>query len=266
MTAAHDTNASRRLRDEYGSLTPLFAQMAALAESDVRRTELREHLICGHLALAEHIASRYCGKGIAKEDLLQVASVGLIHAVDRFDPALGYDFLGYAIPTIMGEVRRHFRDTTWPMRVPRRLQELRLEINRASAELAQELGRPVTDADLAADLGISEAEVAEGHEARQAYRTVSLDQAPGPEDDRVPLAELLGEEDRALELVENHEALVPLLQELPEREQRILVLRFYEHKTQSQIADEVGLSQMHVSRLLKSTLTELRERILTVSR
>ncbi|GAA2272098.1 SigB/SigF/SigG family RNA polymerase sigma factor [Glycomyces scopariae] len=249
-------------RDDYKALAPLFAELAGLEGDDPRRAEVRERLITGHLPLAEHIAQRYSGKGIVKEDLLQVASVGLIHAVDRFDPDLGSDFLSYAVPTMMGEVRRCFRDTAWPMRVPRRLQELRLAINQATADLAQELGRPATCADLAGHLDLTEDEVAEGLEARQAFRSVSLD-APAFAEDRAPLRETIGAEDLALELVENHEALVPLIQGLPEREQRILALRFFDEKTQAQIGEEIGISQMHVSRLLKGTLEELRERLLT---
>ncbi|GAA1692147.1 SigB/SigF/SigG family RNA polymerase sigma factor [Glycomyces endophyticus] len=260
MTARHRTE-----RDDYKALAPLFLELADLCEDDPRRAEVRERLITGHLPLAEHIAQRYSGKGIVKEDLLQVASVGLIHAVDRFDPALGSDFLSYAVPTMMGEVRRCFRDTAWPMRVPRRLQELRLAINQASADLAQELGRPATCADLAERLELTEAEVEEGLEASQAFRSVSLDE-PAFRDERAPLCETIGAEDLALELVENHEALLPLIQDLPAREQRILALRFFEERTQAQIGEAIGISQMHVSRLLKGTLEELRERLLTAPR
>ncbi|MQM26275.1 SigB/SigF/SigG family RNA polymerase sigma factor [Glycomyces albidus] len=259
MTSQH----GRTERDDYRALAPLFTELAGLDVDDPRRGEIRERLITGHLPLAEHIAQRYSGKGIVKEDLLQVASVGLIHAVDRFDPTLGSDFLSYAVPTMMGEVRRHFRDTAWPMRVPRRLQELRLAINQASADLAQELGRPATCADLAEHLDLTEAEIEEGLEARQAFRSVSLDEPVCQDADRAPLCETIGAEDLALELVENHEALLPLIQDLPARERRILALRFYEEMTQAQIGEEIGISQMHVSRLLKGTLEELRERLLT---
>ncbi|MFB9660210.1 SigB/SigF/SigG family RNA polymerase sigma factor [Glycomyces mayteni] len=263
MAPQRSSDHRTRRDDDYGPLQPLFTQMAALAEDDPERAELRERLITGHLPLAEHIAFRYASKGIATEDLIQVGSVGLIHAVDRFDPSMGTDFLSFAVPTIMGEVRRHFRDTAWPMRVPRRLQELRLAINAASADLAQELGRPVTDGDLAERLGLTEAEVAEGMEARQAFRSVSLDEPVRGDPASGTLADAVGVEDLALRLVDDHEALVPLLQDLPEREQRILALRFYDEKTQVEIGEEVGLSQMHVSRLLRTTLDELRERMLT---
>ncbi|GAA1684510.1 SigB/SigF/SigG family RNA polymerase sigma factor [Glycomyces endophyticus] len=269
MAPEHDRTAESSeerpagTREEYRALRPLFERLAALPESDPDRSEIRDRLICGHLPLAEHIAYRYSRKGIATDDLIQVATVGLIHAVDRFDPAFGKEFLSYAVPTIMGEVRRHFRDTAWPMRVPRRLQELRIAINNATADLAQTLGRPATGPELAEHLGVSEAEVAEGLEARQAFRSVSLDEPAHADTGAGALAETLGAEDLALRLVDDIGALAPLLRELPEREQRILALRFFGERTQAQIGEAVGLSQMHVSRLLKQTLEELRERMLT---
>jgi RNA polymerase sigma-B factor len=251
----------RRKSDEYGHLEPLFDELERLHPDDPQWSEVRDRLVTGYLPLAEHIAQRFSGKGIAKDDLVQVASVGLIHAVDRFDSSKGADFLSFAVPTVMGEVRRHFRDTTWPMRVPRRLQELRLSLNRAGAELSQDLGRPPTEEELAAHLGITVREVQEGYEARQAFRAVSLDEPPFEDENRLSLVETIGGEDDALELVENHETLAPLLQELPERERKILGLRYFGDMTQTQIAEEVGISQMHVSRLLNRTLNELREEL-----
>lgn len=253
------SSGERRSSSEYAYLAPLFREMALLDEGDPRRAEVRDRLVTGHLPLAEHIAQRFSGKGIAKDDLVQVAAVGLIHAVDRFDPEHGTEFLSYAVPTVMGEVRRHFRDTSWPMRVPRRLQELRIALNQAGGELSQRLGRPPTDAEMAEHLDITEEAVHEGQEARQAYRAVSLDEQPYSDGERSTLAESVGEEDTALELVDNHESLAPLLQELPKRERRILALRYYGDMTQTQIAEEVGISQMHVSRLLHRTLEELRD-------
>lgn len=250
---------TRSNANEYSHLAPLFEELQGLDSDDPRRTPLRDRLVTGYLPLAQHIAQRYSGKGIAKDDLVQVASIGLIHAVDRFDPGRGADFLSFAVPTVMGEVRRHFRDTSWPMRVPRRLQELRASINQANAELSQHLDGIATSAEIADHLGITEAEVLEGHEAARAYRAVSLDASPFSDDERKPLAETLGEEDTALELVDNHASLMPLLQELPDRERTILGLRYFGDMSQTQIAQEVGLSQMHVSRLLNRTLTELRE-------
>ncbi|WP_199044396.1 SigB/SigF/SigG family RNA polymerase sigma factor [Glycomyces salinus] len=255
----HQSPTSHSTPNEYSHLAPLFEELRQLGSDDPRRSQLRDRLVIGYLPLAQHIAQRYSGKGIAKDDLVQVASIGLLNAVDRFDPSRGTGFLSYAVPTVMGEVRRHFRDTSWPMRVPRRLQELRASINQASAELSQHLDRPATGAELAGHLGITESEVAEGYEAAQVYRAVSLDESPFGNGERAPLAESLGDEDVALELVDNHESLMPLLQELPGRERTILGLRYFGDMTQTQIAQEVGISQMHVSRLLNRILTNLRE-------
>ncbi|GAB3232443.1 SigB/SigF/SigG family RNA polymerase sigma factor [Glycomyces halotolerans] len=252
------TQERRTRPDEYGHLAPLFHELHRLEEDDSRRAAVRERLVTGYLPLAQHIARRFSGKGIAKEDLLQVASVGLIHAVDRFDPDRGADFLAYAVPTIMGEVRRHFRDAGWPMRVPRRLQELRMSINEAGVELAQRLGKPPTVGELAEHLGVTESEIAEGEKLRHATRAVSIDESAS-HDERAPLAETVGDDDPEIEFVENRESLVPLIQGLPARERRILALRFFGDMTQAQIADEIGISQMHVSRLLHRTLNDLRE-------
>ena len=247
--------------DEYREFAPLFRQLADLEVHDLRREGLRDRIITGYLPLADHIARRYASRGIAKDDLVQVATVGLIHAVDRFDPERGIEFLSYAVPTVMGEVRRHFRDTAWPVRLPRRLQEMRMAINTARVHLSQALGRPATAADLAERLGVPETEVLEGLQAIQTFRSVSLDQ-PAFDDGNSP-AETIGADDLALDLVDNLESLLPLLRELPDRERQILSLRFFGEKTQSQIGTEIGISQMHVSRLLKSTLLGLRQHMLT---
>ncbi|MFC4337676.1 SigB/SigF/SigG family RNA polymerase sigma factor [Salininema proteolyticum] len=257
-------NCERRSED-YGHLKPLLAEMSVREEGDSGRVVLREQAIIGYLPLAEHIARRFTGKGIAKEDLLQVASVGLIHAVDRFDPDKCSDFLAFAVPTIMGEVRRFFRDTSWPMRMPRRLQELRLALNQANGELAQVLGRPPTSVELAEHLGIPENDVEDGAKACHAFRAVSLDGAPSGQEVPTALCEIMGEEDVAFELIEDCESLVPLIHDLPSRERRILALRYFRDITQSEIANCVGVSQMHVSRLLKRTLVDLKENLLTTA-
>ncbi|GAB2742159.1 RNA polymerase sigma-B factor [Amycolatopsis magusensis] len=243
----------------YEHLAPLFGEMAALSRDDPRRSEVRDKLVTGYLPLAEHIAQRFAGRGVAKEDLVQVARVGLINAVDRFDAERGFDFLSFAVPTVMGEVRRHFRDTGWVIRVPRRLKELHLTISTASTELAQRLGRAPTPSELAAHLGIDKDEVYEGLEAGNAYHSMSLDEVLSGDTDNVSLGDTLGEEDSALADVENHEMLQPLIRDLPERERKILALRFVHNLTQTQIAEKIGVSQMHVSRLLARTLTQLRE-------
>jgi RNA polymerase sigma-B factor len=247
---------------EYEHLTPLFTELAETAGSDPRRLALRDDLVTGHLPLAEHIATRFSHRGVPREDLVQVATVGLINAVDRFEPDRGSDFLSFAVPTIMGEVRRHFRDASWSMRVPRRLKELNLSISAASSELSQRLGRAPTPSEIATHLELSQEDVYEGLEAGNAYHSVSLDEALSADSDSDPLADTLGEEDAGLEGVENHESLRPLIQDLAERERQILTLRFFMNMTQTQIADRVGISQMHVSRLLARTLERLREGLL----
>lgn len=250
----------RKSDDEYSEFAPLFGQMAGLDDHDLRREELRDRIITGYLPLADHIARRYASRGIAKDDLAQVATVGLIHAIDRFDHERG-DFLSFAVPTVMGEVRRHFRDTAWPVRLPRRLQEVRMAITTAGVHLSQALGRSATAAELAERLGIPESEVLEGLQAIQSLRSVSLDQ-PVHEDGFTP-AETIGADDLALDLVDNLTSLLPLLRQLPDRERRILALRFFGEQTQSQIGTQLGVSQMHVSCLLKSTLLELRASMVT---
>ncbi|GLY63964.1 SigB/SigF/SigG family RNA polymerase sigma factor [Amycolatopsis taiwanensis] len=252
--AAHPTSSN-----EYQQLAPLFDELAALPADDPRRSEIRDKLVTGHLPLAEHIAQRFSGRGVAKEDLVQVATVGLINAVDRFDAARGADFLSFAVPTVMGEVRRHFRDSGWLVRVPRRLKELHLSISAASTALAQRLGRAPTPSEIAAHLSISQEDVYEGLEAGNAYHSMSLDEVLSGDTENLALGDTLGEEDSGLEGVENHEALLPLIRELPERERRILGLRFVHNMTQTQIAERIGVSQMHVSRLLARTLEHLRE-------
>ncbi|PRY52900.1 RNA polymerase sigma-B factor [Glycomyces artemisiae] len=238
----------------------MFEQMAVLTDNDFRREGLRGRIITGYLPLAANIARRYAGRGVGMDDLVQVANVGLIHAVDRFDPLRGVDFLSFAVPTVMGEVRRYFRDTAWPVRLPRRLQELRMAINTADAHLSQTLGRPATPADLVELLGIPETAVREGLQAMHSFRSVSLDQPSLS--GGLPLAEAIGADDLALGSVDDLESLLPLLRALPDRERRILSLRFFGGRTQSQIGTEIGISQMHVSRLLRSTLLELRGHML----
>ncbi|HVW41921.1 MAG TPA: SigB/SigF/SigG family RNA polymerase sigma factor [Amycolatopsis sp.] len=259
MTGFRAEPAKPTSSNEYEHLAHLFDEFAALDPNDPRRAELRDRLVTGHLPLAEHIAQRFSGRGVAKEDLVQVATVGLINAVDRYDPGRGSDFLSFAVPTVMGEVRRHFRDTGWLVRVPRRLKELHLSISAANTELAQRLNRAPTPSEIAAHLGVSQDAVFEGLEAGNAYHSMSLDEVLSGDTENLALGDTLGEEDAALEGVENHEALLPLIRDLPERERKILGLRFVHNMTQTQIAERIGVSQMHVSRLLARTLERLRE-------
>ncbi|MBX9422988.1 RNA polymerase sigma factor SigF [Streptomyces lateritius] len=239
----------------------LFVTLRELPEGSPEKAELRNRLVRMHLPLVEHLARRFRNRGEPLDDLTQVATIGLIKSVDRFDPERGVEFSTYATPTVVGEIKRHFRDKGWAVRVPRRLQELRLSLTTATAELSQQHGRSPTVHELAERLGISEEEVLEGLESANAYSTLSLD-VPDTDDESPAVADTLGAEDEALEGVEYRESLKPLLEDLPPREKRILLLRFFGNMTQSQIAQEVGISQMHVSRLLARTLAQLREKLL----
>ncbi|MFF1559719.1 RNA polymerase sigma factor SigF [Streptomyces sp. NPDC058279] len=247
-------------RDRSGARA-LFFELRELPDGSPERAELRNRLVRMHLPLVEHLARRFRNRGEPLDDLTQVATIGLIKSVDRFDPDRGVEFSTYATPTVVGEIKRHFRDKGWAVRVPRRLQELRLSLTTATAELSQQHGRSPTVHELAERLGISEEEVLEGLESANAYSTLSLD-VPDTDDESPAVADTLGSEDEALEGVEYRESLKPLLEGLPPREKRILLLRFFGNMTQSQIAQEVGISQMHVSRLLARTLAQLREKLL----
>ena len=244
----------------YQHLAPLFVELVALPAHHPRRAVLRDRLVEGHLPVAQHIARRFAHRGEPLDDLEQVATVGLINAVDRFEPDRGVDFLSYAVPTITGEVRRHFRDQGWAMRVPRRLKDLHVTLGAAISELSQRLGRAPTATELSRHLDLPREQVVEGLEAAHAYRGKSLDSLLDADDDNsATLADAIGTADSELERVEYRESLQPLLAELPERERTILMLRFFGNMTQTQIAERVGISQMHVSRLLAQTLAALRE-------
>jgi len=248
-------------RETQHATTALLGEMSLLPPGPARRA-CRRQLIEMHLPLAEFLARRFRNRGEPLEDLTQVAMVGLIKAVDGFDVGRGVDFSSYAIPTIVGELKRHFRDKGWSVRVPRRLQELKLEITRSTSVLTQKLGRSPTVADLAAHIGITPEEVLEGIESASAYSALSL-YAPVSGDEQAPVvADLMGDLDPELEHVEDREALKPLLEQLPPREQRIIAMRFFGNMTQTQIADEIGISQMHVSRLLSRSLRRMREQLL----
>jgi len=247
---------------EYADVLEMFRQLQGTTEDSADHIAQRDAIIERCLPLADHIARRFEGKGEARDDLLQVARIGLINAVKRFDVEMGSDFASFAVPTIMGELRRHFRDNSWSVKVPRRMKELHLQIGTASAEMSQRLGRAPTASELATELGIDRDEVLDGLMAGSSYKTTSIDGTAGSgSDERPSLAETLGDVDPGLEKVEYREALRPLLEELPERERTVLLLRFFESMTQSQIAAKVGISQMHVSRLLAKTLAQLREKL-----
>ena len=250
-----------RRSNEYAHCAPLFHERSRLDAEDPRRAALRERLITEHLPLAEHIARRFSGRGEPFEDLLQVARTGLIRAVDRYAADRGSDFVSFAVPTIMGEVRRHFRDVGWSMRVPRTLKDLKQKLAKASDVLAHELGRAPTPSELARHLDMDAETVREGLLAAQAYRATSLDTPARDGEEDFAAAARLAEDDTGFERFENHIALRAALATLEPRERAIVKMRFADELTQSQIAQRVGVSQMHVSRLLARTLEQLRQHI-----
>jgi RNA polymerase sigma-B factor len=249
---------------EYEHLAPLFAECSELPEDHPRRRRLRADLIAGHLPLARNIARRYAYRGDNPEDLEQVASVGLVLAVDRFDPGRGSDFLSFAVPTIKGEVLRYFRDRVSAIRTPRRLRTLQSMVYDATAALGQRHGRAPRPSEIADHLGVDVADVLEALSAQQVAYPASLDE-PAPSDDdpgrKSRFDDALGSIEAEFDLVEFRQTLGPLLTALPDRERRILMLRFVSGLTQTEIGAQVGLSQMHVSRLLSRTLAQLRHQL-----
>ena len=256
-------NRVRRARknDDYSHCTPLLAELAALPAGHPGRERLRERLIVEFLPLAEHIAMRFGGRGQPHDDLVQVARIGLMKAVDRFDSARGGEFLSFAVPTIMGEVRRFFRDSGWAIHVPRGLQEIRGRLARGTTELAQALGRAPTPSELAGHLGVDVETVREGLLAANCYETTSLDRPVNAGDGTVTVADSMGELDERIGNVDDHQTVAPLLRRLPERERAIVTMRFFDGLSQSQIAARVGVSQMQISRLLTKILRDLREQV-----
>ncbi|MEU3606915.1 RNA polymerase sigma factor SigF [Streptomyces sp. NPDC035033] len=239
----------------------LFARLAALEEGTHEYAYVRNTLVELNLALVRFAAARFGTRSEPMEDIVQVGTIGLIKAIDRFELARGVEFPTFAMPTIIGEIKRFFRDTSWSVHVPRRLQELRLDLARAGDALSQRLDRAPTVAELAEELGIPQDEVVEGMAASNAYTAASLD-AQTEDDDHGPnestLADRLGYEDHGLTGIEYVASLKPMIASLPERERLILSLRFVTGLTQSEIGAELGISQMHVSRLLSRTLARLR--------
>lgn len=250
--------AGARHADDYDHLLPLLEEFAALDPDEPRRRMMRERLVAGFLPVARHIAARYRGRGEPLDDLEQVAAVGLLKAIDRYDARHERHFLSYAIPTITGEVQRHFRDRTWAMRVPRSLKDLQGPVRQAVTELSGELQRAPRPSEIAARLGIGVDQVIEALQAHDAYSPTSFET---PVNDGSVLSDTLGGWDAELEQAEYRHTLRPLLAGLSERDRTILVLRFFENMTQTQIAARVGISQMHVSRLLAQTLAQLRRQL-----
>jgi len=224
---------------------------------------LRTTLIESHLRIAAYLARRYTDRGEPYEDLFQVASVALIGAVDRYEPDRGVSFATFATQTILGELKRHFRDRGWAVKAPRRIQELYLALNHAVSTLSQQLGRAPTVTELAREVGASEDDVLEAMEAARGYRSSSIDSASSTGE---AVADQLGDEDRAFDQLEQELTIASLLDGLSERARLIIHLRFYEGLTQSEIATRLGLSQMQISRLLTQALSELRSQAVTPGR
>ena len=238
----------------------MFEQLAALEAGTSEHEALRAALIERHLPLVTFMARKFADRGEPLDDLIQVGTIGLIKAIDRFEISKGFEFSTFATPTIVGEIKRHFRDKTWAVRVPRRLQELGASVTKATTELTQRLDRSPTPKEIAKHLGITVDDVAEALESNEAYSTVSLDVTS---ETSTSIGETFGALDEALEGVEYRESLKPLLSQLDDREKRILQMRFFDNLSQSQIATELGISQMHVSRILNKVLTHLREGLIS---
>ncbi|MER5856800.1 SigB/SigF/SigG family RNA polymerase sigma factor [Streptomyces sp. NPDC059688] len=249
---------ARRSHDDAPDTAELFARLAELEEGP-ERDAARDELVTAWLPMAHRIAGRFRDRGESVEDLRQVAALGLVKAIDRFDPSRGA-FESYAVPTITGEVKRHFRDRMWALRVPRRVQELRNRVRVARRELTQHPGSPEpTTAAVAAHTGLTEEEVAAGMEALESFSTLSLDAELSSGDDGYSLADTLGASDTSFDVVVDREAAKEGLRRLPERERAILYMRFFEDMTQSRIADQLGISQMHVSRLISRSCARVRD-------
>ncbi len=237
----------------------LFGRLETLEEGTHEHAYVRNTLVELNLALVKFAASRFRSRSEPMEDIVQVGTIGLIKAIDRFELSRGVEFPTFAMPTIVGEIKRFFRDTSWSVRVPRRLQELRLDLAKAGDELSQRFDRAPTVDELAQTLGIGRDEVVEGMAASNAYTATSLDAQPEDDDNEGALADRIGYEDHGLEGIEYVESLKPMIASLPPRDRKILSLRFVANMTQSEIGEELGISQMHVSRLLSRTLVKLRK-------
>ncbi|MER6529708.1 RNA polymerase sigma factor SigF [Streptomyces sp. NPDC001508] len=242
-----------------------FQRLTELEEGTPEYQYARNTLIEMNMSLVRFAAGRFRGRGDDMEDIVQTGMIGLIKAIDRFELSREVEFTSFAVPYIVGEIKRFFRDTTWAVHVPRRLQELRVELAKAREELSSRLDREPTTAELAALMDIPENEVVEGQLAANGYNSASLDAAltgDGPEDGEAVLADFIGIEEEGLRLVEDFQSLAPLIEDLGERDRQILHLRFVEEATQAEIGERLGCSQMHVSRLIKRVIARLRRGML----
>jgi RNA polymerase sigma-B factor len=261
VTSSTDESAEERARERAEAREALF-RLRAMPEDDPGYAGLREYVIGEYMSYARYVARRFRQRGEPVQDLEQVAYLGLVKAVDNFDPEYGTTFLTYATPIIAGEIKRHFRDTTWDLHVPRRMQELSARVRTAQQELTQKLGTAPSAEDVAAHLDVPLEEVIEAYEAVAAYHAASLDvPVVAADGDGATLGDLLGHEDPGIDLVVDREALKPLLRRLTPREKRILLMRFFRNMSQAEIGAELGVSQMQVSRLLTQILERLRHRL-----
>ncbi|WP_416965940.1 RNA polymerase sigma factor SigF [Streptomyces sp. Agncl-13] len=242
-----------------------FDQLAVLEEGTHEYQYARDTLIEMNITLVRYAASRFRSRGQDEmEDIVQVGTIGLIKAIDRFELAREVEFTSFAVPYIIGEIKRFFRDTSWAVHVPRRLQEARIQLAKATEELRSRLGRLPTVKELSQLMCLSEEEVNEARLASNGYNSASLDAAISSGDDgEAALADFIGLDDNAFELVEDFNALAPLIAELDDRERHIIHMRFVDELTQAQIGEHLGVSQMHVSRLISRTLAKLRAGMLT---
>ena len=249
--------------DSYQDVVDMFLALRQLPAGSREYARQRERIVVRCLPLAEHVARRFGQRGEQLDDLIQVARVGLLNAINRFDPEKGPSFIGFAIPTMMGEVRRHFRDYSWSMHVPRRLRELNVQIGKTTPDLVQKLGRAPSARDLSQVLGVRHEVVVECLVAGDAYRLESLDASihPTSSGHSRSAADSIGDIDPHIDQITNREALRPLVEALPQRDREVLHMRFFESMTQSQIADRIDVSQMQVSRILAGTLQSLREQL-----
>jgi len=259
-TPAH----GKREHDDAPDTAGAFARLTVLDDGP-ERDAVRDELVTAWLPMAHRIAGKFRDRGEALDDLRQVAALGLVKAIDRFDPERGA-FESYAVPTITGEIKRHFRDRMWALRVPRRVQDLRNKVRVARRELTQNPGSSEpSNAEIAVRAGLTEEEVATGMEALESYSTLSLDAELSAGDDGHSLADRLGENDTSYDVVVDREAAKEGLRRLPERERAILYMRFFEDMTQNRIADQLGISQMHVSRLISRSCARIRDEALGAS-
>jgi len=258
----NQVSAKRHPHDDAPDTTEAFRRLASLPPGQPHDS-LREQIVEAWLPMANRLAGRFRNRGESLEDLRQVAALGLVKAVDRYDPELGNAFESYAVPTVTGEIKRHFRDHMWTLHVPRRVQDLRNRVRFAAQELSGTIsGHRPTVAEIAEHARMSEEDVRAGLEALESFTALSLDaELPGSEDG-YSLSDALGSPDPALDTVIDREAVKPRLQALPERERVILYMRFFGDMTQSSIADELGISQMHVSRLISRCCNRLRDQVM----